>query len=107
MCLGAVSECATPAEVNKHLDLGRDFLARGQLSDALTHYHAAVGECPPAVGTYCLIAPLKWNAERLYAVKVERDDACKSAVNLPTDNEIVAAVFCLHFSCQVGIRLSI
>lgn len=63
MCLGAVSECATPAEVNKHLDLGRDFLARGQLSDALTHYHAAVGECPPAVGTYCcLIAPLKWNA---------------------------------------------
>ncbi|KAF9415361.1 hypothetical protein HW555_006951 [Spodoptera exigua] len=36
------SECATPAEVNKHLDLGRDFLARGQLSDALTHYHAAV-----------------------------------------------------------------
>lgn len=40
-----VSECATPAEVNKHLELGRDFLARGQLSDALTHYHAAVGKC--------------------------------------------------------------
>ncbi|GBP58448.1 DnaJ homolog subfamily C member 3 [Eumeta japonica] len=36
------SECATPAEINKHLELGRDFLARGQLSDALTHYHAAV-----------------------------------------------------------------
>lgn len=42
---GTVSDCATPAEVNKHLELGRDFLARGQLSDALTHYHAAVGEC--------------------------------------------------------------
>lgn len=42
---GIVSDCATPAEVNKHLELGRDFLARGQLSDALTHYHAAVGEC--------------------------------------------------------------
>lgn len=49
MSLGAVSECATPAEVNKHLDLGRDFLARGQLSDALTHYHAAVGECRVAL----------------------------------------------------------
>lgn len=44
-CCGVVSESATPAEVNKHLELGRDFLARGQLSDALTHYHAAVGKC--------------------------------------------------------------
>lgn len=39
-----VSECATQAEVNKHLELGKDFLARGQLADALTHYHAAVGK---------------------------------------------------------------
>ena len=44
-CWCVVSECATPVEVNKHLELGRDFLARGQLSDALTHYHAAVGKC--------------------------------------------------------------
>lgn len=52
-----VSECATPAEVNKHLELGRDFLARGQLSDALTHYHAAVGEClqPLHTCTNCTI----------------------------------------------------
>lgn len=41
---GIVSDCASQVEVNKHLELGRDFLARGQLSDALTHYHAAVGE---------------------------------------------------------------
>lgn len=40
---GIVTDGATPAEVNKHLELGRDFLARGQLSDALTQYHAAVG----------------------------------------------------------------
>ncbi|XP_032511821.2 dnaJ homolog subfamily C member 3 [Danaus plexippus] len=46
------SECATQAEVNKHLELGRDFLARGQLSDALTHYHAAVEGDPHNYLTY-------------------------------------------------------
>ncbi|KAK6633205.1 hypothetical protein RUM44_003806 [Polyplax serrata] len=30
------------SQVNEHLELGRDFLAKGQLHDALTHYHAAV-----------------------------------------------------------------
>lgn len=33
------------AEIERHLELGKDFLARGQLGDALTHYHAAVGMC--------------------------------------------------------------
>lgn len=46
------SECATQSEVNKHLELGRDFLARGQLSDALTHYHAAVEGDPHNYLTY-------------------------------------------------------
>jgi DnaJ family protein C protein 3 len=30
------------SEVDRHLEMGRDFLARGQLGDALSHYHAAV-----------------------------------------------------------------
>lgn len=38
--LGA--ESSSKAEVERHLELGRDFLVRGQLQDALTHYHAAV-----------------------------------------------------------------
>lgn len=29
-----------------HLEHGRDYLARGQLAEALNSYHAAVGECP-------------------------------------------------------------
>ncbi|XP_055634496.1 dnaJ homolog subfamily C member 3 [Toxorhynchites rutilus septentrionalis] len=33
---------ASQAEIDRHLEMGRDLLARGQLSDALTHYHAAV-----------------------------------------------------------------
>jgi DnaJ homolog subfamily C member 3 len=33
---------SSKAEIERHLELGRDFLARGQLQDALTHYHAAV-----------------------------------------------------------------
>lgn len=39
-----VSECISQAEVNNHLELGKQFLARGQLGDALTQYHAAVGQ---------------------------------------------------------------
>ncbi|KAI5638608.1 dnaJ domain-containing protein [Phthorimaea operculella] len=46
------SECSSPGEVNRHLELGRDFLARGQLSDALTHYHAAVEGDPNNYLTY-------------------------------------------------------
>ncbi|XP_045760276.1 dnaJ homolog subfamily C member 3 [Maniola jurtina] len=46
------SDCSSQAEVNKHLELGRDFLARGQLSDALTHYHAAVEGDPHNYLTY-------------------------------------------------------
>ncbi|XP_059618754.1 dnaJ homolog subfamily C member 3 [Phlebotomus argentipes] len=36
------AESATQAEINRHLEMGRDYLARNQLADALTHYHAAV-----------------------------------------------------------------
>lgn len=38
------NHATTDEEVLRHLDLGRDLLARGQLADALTHYHAAVGK---------------------------------------------------------------
>lgn len=41
--LGAES-AASQQEVDRHLELGKQFLVNGQLSDALTHYHAAVGE---------------------------------------------------------------
>lgn len=40
----AVCESATQADVNHHLELGKQFLAKGQLSDALSHYHEAVGK---------------------------------------------------------------
>lgn len=33
-----------PDEVNRHLALGGEFLARGELQEALSHFHAAVGE---------------------------------------------------------------
>ncbi|XP_026466297.1 dnaJ homolog subfamily C member 3-like isoform X1 [Ctenocephalides felis] len=37
-----VSECATQAEINRHLEAGREYLQRNQLADALREYHAAV-----------------------------------------------------------------
>lgn len=43
MYLGAET-AASQQEVDRHLELGKQFLVNGQLSDALTHYHAAVGE---------------------------------------------------------------
>ncbi|XP_043671502.1 dnaJ homolog subfamily C member 3 [Vespula pensylvanica] len=36
--VGSVSQL----EINKHLELGREFLVHGQLQDALSHYHAAI-----------------------------------------------------------------
>lgn len=40
--LSGAESSTSRAEIERHLELGRDFLARGQLQDALTHYHAAV-----------------------------------------------------------------
>ncbi|KAE9543323.1 hypothetical protein AGLY_003234 [Aphis glycines] len=40
------------SDVENHLDMGRDFLARGQLQDALSHYHAAVEGDPDNYLTY-------------------------------------------------------
>lgn len=41
LLLGA--ECGVNADVEKHLELGKKLLAAGQLADALSQFHAAVG----------------------------------------------------------------
>lgn len=35
---------ATHVEIEQHLEMGRKLLAAGQLAEALSHYHSAVGE---------------------------------------------------------------
>lgn len=44
LCISGAETAASQQEVDRHLELGKQFLVNGQLSDALTHYHAAVGE---------------------------------------------------------------
>ena len=39
--LGA--ECGVNADVENHLELGKKLIAAGQLADALSQFHAAVG----------------------------------------------------------------
>ncbi|ALC45876.1 P58IPK [Drosophila busckii] len=39
---GAEAALSNQPDIQNHLELGKEFLTRGQLSDALTHYHAAV-----------------------------------------------------------------
>lgn len=34
---------ATHVEIEQHLEMGRKLLAAGQLAEALSHYHSAVG----------------------------------------------------------------
>lgn len=46
--VGSVSQL----EINKHLELGREFLTKGHLQDALSHYHAAVEGDPTNYLTY-------------------------------------------------------
>ncbi len=38
------ASAASSQEVEQHLEMGKKMLAAGQLADALSHYHAAVGE---------------------------------------------------------------
>jgi len=45
-------ESASQADIEQHLTLGMQLLARGQYSDALSHFHAAIGK---NVFTYILI----------------------------------------------------
>jgi len=42
--LAGVSSKLSASEVENHLEQGKKLLASGQLSDALVHYHAAVGK---------------------------------------------------------------
>lgn len=41
-CFTAID--ASLEEIERHLEMGKMFLSKGQFSDALTHYHAAVGK---------------------------------------------------------------
>ena len=36
--------CATKAEVDQHLQMGMQLIAKGQYSDALSHFHSAIGK---------------------------------------------------------------
>jgi len=36
--------CASQSDIDQHLSLGMQLLARGQYSDALSHFHAAIGK---------------------------------------------------------------
>ena len=38
----SVESAASAAEIEKHVELGKEMMARGQLQDALTHFHAAL-----------------------------------------------------------------
>lgn len=44
LILAGVSSKLSAPEIENHLEQGKRLLASGQLSDALVHYHAAVGE---------------------------------------------------------------
>jgi DnaJ homolog subfamily C member 3 len=50
--ISGAKSAVSQSEIDRHLELGRDFLARGQLADALTQYHAAVEGDPTNYLTY-------------------------------------------------------
>ena len=45
---------AGQSEVEQHLEMGKKLLAAGQLADALSHYHAAVGQYVVCVCLLCV-----------------------------------------------------
>ena len=42
--LTCFSDVKGNGDVDKHMEMGNKMLAAGQLADALSHYHAAIGE---------------------------------------------------------------
>lgn len=38
-------KCGKDGSVDSHMEMGKKLLAAGQLADALSHFHAAVGKC--------------------------------------------------------------
>ena len=45
-CLIVGALCSSKEETERHLEMGKRMLSAGQLADALSHYHAAVGKLP-------------------------------------------------------------
>ncbi|VDK59464.1 unnamed protein product [Anisakis simplex] len=41
VCVFPAIKCSQ-SEIERHLDMGKEFLSKGQFADALTHYHAAI-----------------------------------------------------------------
>ena len=52
---------AGQSEVEQHLEMGKKLLAAGQLADALSHYHAAVGQYIVCVSPVCLCICMTYN----------------------------------------------
>ncbi|XP_058823245.1 dnaJ homolog subfamily C member 3-like [Topomyia yanbarensis] len=52
MFIDRAQSSTSQAEIDRHLEMGRDLLAKRQFSDALTHYHAAVEGDPNNYLTY-------------------------------------------------------
>lgn len=44
LCVSGV-KCGRDGSVDNHMEMGKKLLAAGQLADALSHFHAAVGKC--------------------------------------------------------------
>ena len=42
-------DCVSKSDIDQHLTLGMQLLARGQYSDALSHFHAAIGKEGPVI----------------------------------------------------------
>ncbi|KAF7273260.1 hypothetical protein GWI33_014025 [Rhynchophorus ferrugineus] len=47
-----VSESLSQSEIERHLELGKQYLSKGQLADALSHYHSAIDGDPTNYLTY-------------------------------------------------------
>lgn len=74
--------CGKDGSVDNHMEMGKKLLAAGQLADALSHFHAAVGEdtsnttWPAAAGKkpyftnyLSVLAPLiRWRPKELHGL---------------------------------------
>lgn len=70
--LAGVSSKLSASEIENHLEQGKRLLSSGQLSDALVHYHAAVGKQKSCVFYLDGVVHFRSNRTGLYPVNLYR-----------------------------------
>ncbi|KAK4306352.1 hypothetical protein Pmani_021810 [Petrolisthes manimaculis] len=81
-------DCTNVAEIDRHLEMGVQMLARGQLHDALSHFHAAIDGDPNNFLSTTVERPYIWPGKvTVRATGPGRGDSTQTRLHLGSGTE--------------------